>query len=110
MAVKIARFTTWQPESIELHDGKVYPCRQISAAGLDLLQRVSAGEDVERSEVVTEVASLLVGAPLVEVTRCSVEELVSVLLSASMPAEKMQEALAESAKKKAPPVTRKARR
>ena len=107
MAVKIAKFTTWQPEEIELHDGKVYPCRQISAAGLDLLQRIrefNAGADVEqveRSELVDEVASLL-SAPIAEVKRCSVDELLSVLISASVPAEKMREALSEDAEKNAP--------
>ena len=113
MAVKIARFTTWQPESIELHDGKVYPCRQISAGGMDLLRIVTGkgdeGEEVSRAELVAEVVSLL-GAPVAEVKRCSIEELISVLVSSAMPAEKMQEALSEAApaKKKAmmPPRTR----
>jgi len=104
MAVKIAKFTTWQPEEIELHDGKIYPCRQISAAGLDLLQRMrefAAGEseeEVTRNELVAEVASLL-GAPIAEVKRCSVDELISVLISASVPAEKLREALTEDAEK-----------
>ena len=104
MAVKVATFTTWQPEDIELHDGTVYPCRQISAAGLDLLQRMrefAAGEsdeEVTRNELVAEVASLL-GAPVPEVKRCSVDELISVLISASVPAEKLREALHEDAEK-----------
>ena len=104
MAIRVAKFTTWQPESIELHDGVVYPCRQISAAGLDLLQRmreVAAGEsseDVTREELVAEVAFLL-SAPVDVVKRCSVDELISVLISASVPAEQLQAAIGEDAEK-----------
>jgi hypothetical protein len=104
MAVRVARFTTWQPESIILHDEVEYPCRQISAAGLDLLQRMNEtakGDDtaeVTRAELVAEVAALL-SAPVEVVKRCSVDELISVLISASVPADALRDAITEDAEK-----------
>lgn len=98
MAVRIARFTTWRPDDIELPDGQVYACRQISAGGMDLLERVtSEPETVERSELVAEVMALL-SASETAVKRCSVEELVAVLIAAAMPAEKLKESLASAEK------------
>ncbi len=100
MAVRIAQFTTWQPDEIELPSGVVYPCRQISAGGMDLLQRVTgtdAGE-VTRAELVAEVVALL-GAPRAEVLACSIEELVAVLVSSAIPAGKLQESLQADAEK-----------
>jgi hypothetical protein len=102
MATRIARFTTWQPDDIELPSGTVYPCKQITAGGMDLLQRVTGAESAEvtRAELVDEVAFLL-GAPRAEVLRCSVEELVAVLVASAMPAQALQDALQADAEKNA---------
>ena len=87
MALRIAQFNTWSPDDIELPSGAVYSCRQISVRGLKLLHRVAADGDsgVTRDELVDEVVALI-GAPLSDVTACSVEELVAVLVAASIPA------------------------
>ena len=100
MAVRIVRFTTWAPDDIEMPSGTVYACRQISAGGMDLLQRVTGAESAEvtRAELVHEVMALL-GAPRAEVLSCSVEELVAVLIAAAIPAGKLQETLAADAEK-----------
>jgi len=102
MATRIARFTTWQPDDIELPSGTVYPCRQISAGGMDLLQRVTGEDagDVTRAELVDEVAFLL-SAPRAEVLRCSVEELVAVLVASAIPASELQSRLQADAEKNA---------
>jgi hypothetical protein len=103
MATRIARFTTWQPDDIEMPSGTIYPCRQISAGGMDLLQRVTGEEagDVTRAELVDEVCKLLRTAPRAEVLDCSVEELVAVLVASAMPAQALQEALQADAEKNA---------
>jgi hypothetical protein len=103
MATRIARFTTWQPDDIELPSGTVYPCRQISAGGMDLLQRVMSAESeaVTRDELVAEVCKLLRTAPRDEVKDCSIEELVAVLVASAMPAQALQDALQADAEKNA---------
>jgi GAF domain-containing protein len=102
MATRIARFTTWAPDDIELPSGVVYQCKQITAGGMDLLQRVTGSEagDVTRAELVDEVVYLL-GAPRADVLRCSVEELIAVLVASAMPAQALQDALQSDAEKNA---------
>ena len=104
MAVRITRFNSFTPESVELLDGKVYPCRQISAAGMELRERLAAGIPEGQSEVeileecIQTVADLL-GAPLPEVRRLNLTQLGFVLQNAAVPAELMQQALQEDAEK-----------
>ena len=87
MALNIAQFKTWSPDDIELPSGAIYACRQISVRGLQLLHRATTAGDssVTRDELVDVVVDLI-RAPIAEVTACSVEELVAILVAASIPA------------------------
>ena len=113
MALNIAQFRTWSPDEIELPSGAIYACRQISVQGLKLLHRGTNEGDssVSRDELVDVVVNLI-RAPLAEVTACSVEELVAILVAASIPAGQLPSTLTASpaaAPPARPPAPRKAR-
>jgi hypothetical protein len=103
MAVHVGKFTSWKPAPFVLWNGVEYPCRQQTAGGKELLAQLKAANDGEAEEpdisVLIDEVEFLLGAPHDVVRRCSIEELLTVLVMSGVAADKMQRAIAEDAEK-----------
>ncbi len=96
----LTQYAVMQCAPVKLYDGRVYDCRQLSAAGYMLVERIGRGDDtVTVAELVDVVADVLPSAPRKEIERLNAPQLVKVLEVSAQPAKALEQAVTEDAEK-----------